>query len=328
MSGKTFGKIQLKNTPERVKTNEGLYDQLVKKVDYIVIGKNQSYIPCVPVQNFSVINKDLPTILKNIRYLQAHTLGGKLDDNAWRLSHGNDMDFLPEFNLKNKVFPNTREKFRSTESHKMQQFQEYDVSKLLEGDASKEVSDIGAMRIIVDECFQHVYFTIEHYRPTVQGKLTKAQRLGTQAIDAWNPYIFVLFEPPPPENLKPIGSKEKSKGTPSATDKMFVETNIIEVKTSNKVTMAEFNGSKVTVIYPAIQRRGRSNSFQIPPLPEPEPIPPTPLEATAIAARLPPGGVEHAAMVLGISPTAKPNPEEWNRIKMFMQQHYGVTARQ
>lgn len=336
---------------DRAKTNQGLYDKLVQNVKYIVMAKGGSCIPCVSVDRFSVINPNLPYLLSKIRYLQAHTLTGKLDGNAWRLSHGNDKDFLPEFNITNKVFANVRRNDRTNEdnnpdAHKMQQFQEYDVRVLLGRESSKEVSDLGAMRVIVDECFEHVYFTIEHYRPTVQGKITVSQKSGKQDIDALSPYIFVLFEPPPlPQTELVIKPKKKSEPGPSATDLLFKDTNITEVKAFGKKQTLVFNGQTVTEIYPACQKRGRSNSFmrelqaqQAQRELEQEAErqaeatsrrgrPPTPLERMAVTSRLPEGGVEQAAMTLGLSPVKAPNAADWNRIKAYMEVHYNVVAR-
>jgi len=321
------GKIQLTKLGDRPKTNEGLYNQLVTQVHYVIIAKNGSYIPCVPVHNFSVINKELPNELIKIRRVQAHTWTGKLDGNAWRLSHGNDKDNLPEFNVTNKRFANERDDSRSTESHKVQQFQEYDVSVLCSRTSSKEVSDLGAMRVIGDECFEHVYFTIEHYRPTVQGKVTVAHKSGKKSIDAFNPYIFVLFELPPPEEKVSLKRCKKKEPTLSPTDQMFSATNIVEVKegTGNKFQTAVFNGKTVTVLYPAAQKRGRANSFQLP-RPPVGPIIVSTLEELAKASNMPYGAVEHAAMVLMLSPTEVPAPSDWERILAFVKVHYGIVG--
>lgn len=344
---KTGGLTLNKNAKEnkvyidRLKTNEGLYPKLVQNIKYVVISKGGSYIPCVSVDKFSLVSADLPDQLKKIRFVQAHTLTSKLDDNAWRLSHGNDMDFLPEFNITNKVFANERDNFRSTESHKMQQFQEYDVSKLVKKVSSKEVDDLGAMRVIVDECFQHVYFTIEHYRPTVEGKITVSQKSGAQDIEAVNPYIFILFEPPPLEKKtnSETNSGKKNKPASSPTDLLFEDTNITEVKEFGKPKTTTFKGFPVTVIYPGAQKRGRSNSFMQElqrlerqrdlewEIAEAKRLLPTPLEKLAMAHGLPKGGVEQAAMTLGLSPVNAPDAEGWNRIKLYVQVHYGVVAR-
>ena len=332
---------------DRAKTNQGLYDKLVQNVKYIVLSKGGSCIPCVSVEKFSVINPNLPYLLSKIRYLQANTLSGKLDGNAWRLSHGNDKDFLPEFNITKKVFANERRNDRTNEdnnpeAHKMQQFQEYDVRVLLDRESSKEVSDLGAMRVIVDECFEHVYFTIEHYRPTVQGKITASQKSGKEDIEALSPYIFVLFEPPPlPETELVIKPRKKSEPASSATDQLFKETNITEVKASGKIKTLIFNGLPVIEIYPACQKRGRSNSFmrelqaqhaqrELERERERDARrgrPPTPLERMAIASGLPEGGVEQAAITLGLSPVNAPDAADWNRIKSYVQVHYNVVAR-
>ncbi len=55
----------------------------------------------------------------------------------------------------------------------------------IKGDeASKEAADPGAMRVVVDECFQHVYFTLNHYRDIMVSK----------HAEAVNPWILVMFD--------------------------------------------------------------------------------------------------------------------------------------
>ncbi len=65
------------------------------------------------------------------------------------------------------------------EEQKFQQFQEYDVSMMLKQQlnvtkvkGSKEMSDLGATRVVVDECFEHVYFSLEHYRAIKSQEVT------------------------------------------------------------------------------------------------------------------------------------------------------------
>jgi hypothetical protein len=315
-------KVLLDFKKGREKTNEGLYGLLVQNVRWVVIAKGGSLIPCVSAEAFTVIHKRLPVIMRELRYQQAHQWTGKLDGNAWRLSHGNDMDYLPEFNVSNKIFANTRDDTRSVEDHKLQQFQEYDVNRLTGGSDSKEVDDSGAMRIIVDECFQHVYFTIEHYRPTIEGKITKSQKSGQAKVEAASPYIFVLFEMP----LEEVQSKVKSKkATKSPLDEAFEANNITETMLNSRCLKAMFRGQEVTVINPAVQKRGRSGSFAIPKPPEtPQP---TTLMELAQWFRLPTGAVDHAAMVLGVDTDAFPTRDEWTRILMFLKAHYGVVPR-
>ncbi len=301
MSDKTF--VAAKK--ERLKTNEGLISKLVGTVKYAVRARNGSLIPCVAVGNFSVIHANLPGILQQLRYDLASSRSSKMDG-GWRYSHGNNEGNLPEFTVGDKLFANPRERMddfdhQYTDSigetftltpdmveerrygderpkilrsdEQFQQFQEYDISHLLNAKPSKEVDDLGAMRAIVDECFQHVYFTTEHYRPVVEGKITKAMKEGKAQIQGFNPFIFVLFEPPPQPQIVTPGKKKQT--GPSQTDLMFQDTNITEEKFGSKNATDTYNGMAVTVIMPHIQRRGRRNSLILPYNQDTTPMPPT-----------------------------------------------------
>ena len=59
------------------------------------------------------------------------------------------------------------------------------------------IQDPGAMRIVVDECFQHVYFSLNHYHP-IRAQDVTLKRVGKRQeeggfIYAHNPYLLVLF---------------------------------------------------------------------------------------------------------------------------------------
>lgn len=182
----------------RTNQNRGVIEQLLGTVRYIVIARNDTFIPCVMYTNFKVIHKDLPDILLSLRQKQAANLAGKFTD-GWRFSHGNDHGDLPEFTnydaaaRVNKVYANERlPEGASGEAHKFQQFQEYDVNMMLEQTlgstkvkGSKEMSDLGATRALVDECFEHVYFSLEHYR-----------NIESTEYGTLNPWVFVLFSQP------------------------------------------------------------------------------------------------------------------------------------
>ena len=62
------------------------------------------------------------------------------------------------------------------------------------------VQDPGAMRIVVDECFQHAYLSLNHYHP-IRAQDVTLKRVGRRQeeggfIYAHNPYLLVLFGTP------------------------------------------------------------------------------------------------------------------------------------
>ena len=293
----------------RTNQNRGVIEQLLGTVRYIVIAKNRTVIPCVMYTNFKVIHKDLPDILLSLRQKQAANLAGKFTD-GWRLSHGNDQGDLPEFTnydatptaRVNKVYANERlPEGASGDAHKFQQFQEYDVSLMLEQTlgstkvkGSKEMSDLGATRALVDECFEHVYFSLEHYRSI------ESAEYGTL-----NPWVFVLFSQPgvqdmvrldnleafkksftenvqtstptnpsPLEQTGPVPAKLKTAVVKRANMQdlqqqiftvIFEQNNFVEVTEtkSSVVRKATFNGLQVTVLVPALRKRARRGSLVI-----------------------------------------------------------------
>jgi hypothetical protein len=175
-------------------TNYGLYQDLVKDLRYAVVAKNGSLIPAVDSQMFQMIHPDLPDKLYEAAAFSASDATSHFEDGYWRFSHQDWGENLPQWTAeqegKTVVFSQETRPLESLsiEDHRFQQFQELDVAKFLgvakkSGSATKEVDDIGAMRIIVDECFQHVYFTSNHYREIMVDKHR----------DFVNPYIFVMF---------------------------------------------------------------------------------------------------------------------------------------
>jgi hypothetical protein len=185
----------------RTNQNTGVIEQLLGGVRYAVQAKDGSLIPCVEYTKFQVIHSDLPGILLRLRTKQVANRTSKFQD-GWRYAHGNDQDHLPEFTVMAlngqgqkvaKRHDNVRLADGATlEEQRFQQFQEYDVSMMLKQElnvtkvkGSKEMSDLGATRVVVDECFEHVYYSLEHYR-----------EIESQQYGSLNPWVFVLFAQP------------------------------------------------------------------------------------------------------------------------------------
>lgn len=289
---------------DRVNQNIGVIGQLLKRVRYAVEAKNGSLIPCVEYTLFQVIHRDLPAILLGLRQKQCATLTAKFED-GWRLAHGNDNGDLPEFTVKapdgtGKVVPKVHDNARlpttaSLEEQKYQQFQEYDVSMMLKQHlgttkikGSKEMSDLGATRVVVDECFEHVYFSLEHYR-----------EIEDNEFGTLNPWVFVLFSEPSiqdmvrldklddfkkkfeeetrtrslartgqvPANLyaTKVTNAKKEDLVKLLFNTVFEQNNFVEDKEIGKslVRKGKFGGITVTILVPAQQRRRRRGSLTI-----------------------------------------------------------------
>jgi hypothetical protein len=226
-------------------SNYGLYDLLVKDVAYAVKARNGSLIPAVPYDRFQVVHSDLPKKLwgiQDFRACDAESLGG---GGFWRFSHNNEDGDLPEWEFDGKTYAQESTRILDETQHRFQQFQEIDVRALLgiKGDqASKEAADPGAMRIVVDECFAHVYFTLNHYRDIM---VEKHQ-------DAVNPWVLVLYDT--------VWGIWK----PVSTDKAFTMTNITEAATGPSAKTKLKIGSQVlnvTLIRPKAVKRARRNSY-------------------------------------------------------------------
>lgn len=309
----------------RTNQNIGVVEQLLGAVRYAVRAKDGSLIPCVEYTKFQVIHAELPGILLSLRTKQAANLNFKFQD-GWRYAHGNDQDHLPEFTVMAldgrgqkvaKLHDNVRlPDGASMEQQKFQQFQEYDVSMMLKQvlnvtkvKGSKEMSDLGATRVVVDECFEHVYFSLEHYR-----------EIESQEYGSLNPWVFVLFAQPGIQDMVRI---DKLKDFKEAYEKhgesdltltgavpaelrgvkvtqrnkeglqqaifatVFAQNNFVEDKQSSLVRKGTFNGKSVTILVPSEQRRQRRGSVVIggntlaqilqPPPPPPQQVAPVQL---------------------------------------------------
>jgi hypothetical protein len=288
----------------RTNQNFGVVEQLLGGVRYAVEAKDGSLIPCVEYTKFQVIHAELPGILLRLRTKQVANLTSKFQD-GWRYAHGNDQDHLPEFTVMAlngqgqkvaKRHDNVRLADGATmEEQKFQQFQEYDVSMMLKQElnvtkvkGSKEMSDLGATRVVVDECFEHVYFSLEHYR-----------EIESQQYGSLNPWVFVLFAQPGIQEMVRIDklkdfkeAYEKSIDVQSSelaktgavpasllgakvTQKtkeglqqaifstVFAQNNFVEDKQSSIVRKGTFNSKSVTILVPSEQRRQRRGSLVI-----------------------------------------------------------------
>jgi hypothetical protein len=224
-------------------SNYGLYEPLVADVRYAVKARNGSLVPCISYLKFQIIHPDLPKKLWSAQNWRACDTLSHFEGGAWRFSHGNVDGDLPEWEIDGKVYQQETSRFLGEDQHRFQQFQEFDVRAMLHitGDtASKEAADPGAMRVCVDECFEHVYFTLNHYRDIKVAKHT----------DLVNPWMLVLFD-----GLGP--------GFGWETDKTFAISNITEVGGHNGKVMATFGKLKcpVTLIKPKSVKRQRRSSY-------------------------------------------------------------------
>jgi len=235
-------------------SNYGLYEKIVENVAYAVKARNGSLIPIVPYRSFKVVHAGLPEKLWHIQDFRACDGEHLGEGGAWRYSHNNEDGDLPEWELDGQTYAQEATRDLSLDQHRFQQFQEIDVRALLgiKGDeASKEAADPGAMRIVVDECFQHVYFTLNHYRDIVVSK----------HVAAVNPWILVMFD-----TLYQGWKFAQGEGgmQETKTDKAFSMTNVTEavLGPSGKVT-AKFGKltAEVRLLKPKAVVRHRRNSY-------------------------------------------------------------------
>jgi hypothetical protein len=237
-------------------SNYGLYEQIVDNVAYAVRARNGSLIPMVPYRAFKIVHAALPEKLWRIQDFRACDGEHVGEGGVWRYSHNNEDGDLPQWEVDGKTYFQESTRDLSVDQHRFQQFQEIDVRALLgiKGDeASKEAADPGAMRVVVDECFQHVYFTLNHYRDIMVSK----------HAEAVNPWMLVMFDTfyQGWKYAQGGGGETESK----SADDTFRLSNITEVSLgpSGKVT-AKFGKltAQVRLLKPKAVFRKRRNSYQ------------------------------------------------------------------